>query len=231
MNERTPPTSRRSRPAKPPLSREVIVAAALDLMARDGFSGLSLRRVAAELDTGAASLYVYVANLGHLHRLMLDAALGEMQLPEDGSAPWREAAMSLLLAYLQALHGRRGLARLAMTALAAGPGAMRIWERLLHLLRGAGMDGRRAAWGVDLLLLQATAIAAEQAGRDAGGLRPESIREEVEALPEERYPLVRAHADDLFSGGGLQRAAWALEVILDGLAAAPGVRPGLGETL
>ena len=45
--------STRDRPAKAPLSREVIVSTALHILDQDGLSGLSLRRVAAALDTGA----------------------------------------------------------------------------------------------------------------------------------------------------------------------------------
>jgi hypothetical protein len=48
--------SRRNRPAKSPLSRDLIVATVLRILERDGLSGISLRRVAAALDTGAASL-------------------------------------------------------------------------------------------------------------------------------------------------------------------------------
>src|SRR5689334_6270924 len=43
--------SRRTRPAKAPLSREVIVSTALDILRREGIAGLSLRKVAAALDT------------------------------------------------------------------------------------------------------------------------------------------------------------------------------------
>ena len=54
------------------------MTAALALLSRDGMAGLSLRKVAAALDTGAASLYVYVANLDELHALLLDRVLGEV---------------------------------------------------------------------------------------------------------------------------------------------------------
>jgi len=67
--------SRRGGAAKQPLSRDIIVAAALDLLTQEGLDGLSLRKVAAALDTGAASLYAYVEDLQELHALLLDRAL------------------------------------------------------------------------------------------------------------------------------------------------------------
>ena len=70
MNKEHKIISRRNRPAKAPLSRDLIVSTALEILERDGLSGLSLRRIATALDTGAASLYVYLANLNELHALI-----------------------------------------------------------------------------------------------------------------------------------------------------------------
>jgi AcrR family transcriptional regulator len=50
------PVSRRSRPAKPPLSREAIVATAVILLHTEGLERLTMRRLATALDTGAGSL-------------------------------------------------------------------------------------------------------------------------------------------------------------------------------
>jgi len=47
---------------KRPLTRELIVDAALVLLERDGLQGLSMRRLAHELDSGAASLYWHVGD-------------------------------------------------------------------------------------------------------------------------------------------------------------------------
>src|ERR1039457_1854931 len=103
---------RRNRPAKAPLSRDVIVSTALHILERDGLSGLSLRQVATALDTGAASLYVYVVNLEELHALMLDQALAAVQVTEAGSRPWRDRLKAFLLAYLHVLYNRQGLAQI-----------------------------------------------------------------------------------------------------------------------
>ena len=56
------PRSTRDRPAKAPLSLEAIVDAAAAILRTEGLEALSMRRVAAALDTGAGSLYVYVPN-------------------------------------------------------------------------------------------------------------------------------------------------------------------------
>ena len=82
-----PHVSRRERPAKAPLSRESIVAATLRLL-DGGVERVTMRRVAAELDTGPASLYVYVRDTEELHTAVLEELLGASGLlddmPDDG---------------------------------------------------------------------------------------------------------------------------------------------------
>ncbi|MNI72801.1 hypothetical protein D3C73_1287610 [compost metagenome] len=55
--------SRRTMPAKGPLSTEIIIMTALNLLNKEGLKGPSLRKMAIVLDTGPASFYVYVDNL------------------------------------------------------------------------------------------------------------------------------------------------------------------------
>jgi len=218
MNKGTPReiVGRRTRPAKAPLSRDVIVSTALDILERDGLAGLSLRRVATALDTGAASLYVYLANLDELHALMLDAALAAVQLPKARGLPWRNRLKKFLLSYLQVLYERPGLAQLAMSTIAAGPNSLRIWEGMLVLLTEGGVEDGKAAWGVDLLILYVTAIAAEQSnwrGQDQGLGR---VKSALSAVSKDEFPLVFAIKETLLSGGN-NRAEWALDAIIDGL--------------
>jgi AcrR family transcriptional regulator len=54
--------SRRSRPAKAPLSRDLVVSTALEILETEGLSELSLRRVAAAvLDPGPARPLLAIA--------------------------------------------------------------------------------------------------------------------------------------------------------------------------
>jgi AcrR family transcriptional regulator len=63
------------RPAR--RSREEITAAAIAIADRDGLDAVSMRRVAADLGTGAASLYRYVETREDLLDLMIDATGAE----------------------------------------------------------------------------------------------------------------------------------------------------------
>ena len=74
------PRSRRERPAKPSLSRDGIIETAVALMREEGLERVTMRRLAAALDTGPSSLYVYVRNTAELHAAVLDELLGSVGL-------------------------------------------------------------------------------------------------------------------------------------------------------
>jgi AcrR family transcriptional regulator len=212
-------TSRRGGPPKQPLSRDAIVKEALALLTREGLEGMSIRRVAAALDTGPASLYVYVESLDELRALVLDRALAAVKTEAPRGQDWRRRLRSLLDSYLRVLFDTRGLAHLAMTTMAAGPNSLRILEALLGQLEDGGVDRATAAWAVDLLTLYVTAVAAEQSERrgKADGLGP-IVRVIGQVSPHD-HPRIHAAREDLLSGPG--RVEWALDVLLTGILQTP----------
>src|SRR4051794_36220693 len=92
MSPRNPaPRSRRERPAKPALTHDGIVATAVRVMEAEGLDRVTMRRLAQELDTGPASLYVYVANTAELHAAILEDLLGEVDLrPVRAEGDWQD---------------------------------------------------------------------------------------------------------------------------------------------
>src|SRR5580765_1801237 len=75
------PPARGTAVPRAPITREAIVEAALAVLDRDGVDGLSMRRVAEELDTGAASLYWHVKNKDELLQLIFERTTQEVTLP------------------------------------------------------------------------------------------------------------------------------------------------------
>jgi AcrR family transcriptional regulator len=215
-------TSRRGGPVKQPLSRDAIVTAALGLITSAGLEGMSLRKVASALDTGPASLYAYVDNLQELQALVLDRAL--LGVKTKGPWPgrdWRGRVGALLGSYLKVLSARPGLAQLALSTIAVGPNAMRISETLLGLLAEGGVARATAAWAVDLLLLYCTAIAAEKGQLHDGPDPLERVGRAVATLSPEEYPHIFAARQELLSGTGNERGAWAVAVLLNGILRTP----------
>jgi len=216
--------SRRERPAKPALSREWIVAETIRLMKAEGLEKATMRRVADALDTGPASLYAYVASTTELHAAVLDELIGALTETTVGTAP--ERLRSLLADYTRIMFSHPGLARSALLMRPSGPNAIVLYDRILGLLIENGLEPGRAAWGVDLLLQHLTANAAEHSappgGRSAAA-RDHSVEQDalfvaVRMADPERTPHVAAYAEELLGGAPEQRARWALDAVLAGIA-------------
>lgn len=216
--------SRRGGPVKEPLSRDAIVAEALRQIASDGGEGISLRKVAAALETGPASLYAYVENLDELRALVLDRALGSVSLGGT-KGTWRERLHKVLESYVGVLSASPGLARLAFGTIAVGPNALRILDRLLALLDEAGASAGTRAWAVDLLLLYVTAIAAEHAGTGHPVAREGPVARALDRASERDFPNVHAARDQLLTGSGDERFSWAIDVLVRGLLGANSPEP------
>ncbi|WP_263118602.1 TetR/AcrR family transcriptional regulator [Cellulomonas fimi] len=218
--------SRRGRPAKPPLSRESIAAAGLRVVDSEGLSALTMRRVARELDTGAASLYVYVDNRDDLLAAMIDSELAAVVVPTEGS--WQEKVTALVRSQVAALTRHRSLAVAALGAIPISTNVSRLAEHLLSALLESGIDRRTAAWAVDLIGVWTSATAAEQTINDERAARGEveagylkRINEYYDTLDPAVYPTILGMRDLLLSGGDEERAEWGINVILNGILATP----------
>ncbi|MFC9280719.1 TetR/AcrR family transcriptional regulator [Streptomyces collinus] len=209
------PRSRRDRPAKPALSREGIVAAAVAILRTEGLRKVTMRRLAQELDTGPASLYVYVRNTDELHAAVLDELLGTMD-PVPAGGTWRERLEHVLTAYTRVLLEHPSLARSALTAWPSGPHYLDLIETLLALLDEGGVPRERAAWGVDLLLQHATATAAEHAG-DEPSADWQALRSALRGASAETHPHIAAGSAVLLSGAPGARASWAFQALINGI--------------
>jgi AcrR family transcriptional regulator len=214
-------------PAKPALSREWIVAETIMIMRTEGLEKATMRRVAQALDTGPASLYVYVANTAELHSAVLDELIGSLQVGAgDG---WQVRLEGLLAGYAEVLFAYPGLARSALVLRPTGPNAVRLYDRVLGLLLEGGIPPGRAAWGVDLLLQYVTANAAEHSAPTPSDIdAPADDEAELDALEHalrtadpDVAPHIAAHVDALLSGTPAERVTWAIHALLAGIATTP----------
>lgn len=216
-------TSRRERPAKPALTRPGILDAALAVLESDGFDKLTMRRLAADLDTGPASLYVYVRNTTELHALLIDRLLAPLPLGDEGGTDWRGRVRWLLNAYIEVLLQHPGLARSALLVWPDGQHYLDLVERLLVLMTDGGVSASRAAWGVDVLLQLATAMAAEYGSRGERGEQDlGDLASALAAAGPRRHPLlVGLGPAQLLGGDRDARRNWMLDALITGVADTP----------
>lgn len=194
----------------------------------EGLDAVTMRRVAQELDTGPASLYVYIENRDQLLNLVLDRVFGEIELPDAELGDWRTRLHALVSSSIEVIARRRGLALVALATIPTGPNALAVTEAMLGLLREGGIDDASSAWGVDLLAVYVTATAAEQSiyhdmmteGQTEAGILAKVDRT-FRSLPADRYPLVLELQPQLLTGSGDERQRWGVDVILNGLLGTP----------
>jgi AcrR family transcriptional regulator len=198
-----------------------------------------MRRVAQALDTGPASLYVYVADRDELMASAYDLALEQVDLPTAADGDWRTRLELLVGRTITVLGDHDDIALVALTKVQTGHNALRISEETLSLLRAGGIEDAACVWAADLLDQYVTSSALERAGwlraqrsLDASGSAAEATEHamaqaagaELDAvyrsLPADEYPTIHALRGSMTSAGDSDtRAAWKLRVIIDGLLA------------
>ena len=121
-----------------PLSRERILAAALELVDEHGIDALSMRKLAQSLGYEAMSLYNHVANKDDLLDGILDLVLAEMEPPDaEGGLP---AIRTTALSAHEALKRHPWAATMLMSPGRLRPARIAYMEALLACLRGAGLS-------------------------------------------------------------------------------------------
>lgn len=215
---RPEPVSRRDRPAKPPLSRAGILDAAVAIVEKEGADKLTMRRLAAALDTGPASLYVYVKNTTELNALLIDRYLVDLDLSWDDSELPRARLHRVLDDYTHLLTRQPGLAQAALVTWPNGVHYLDLLDLLLRLLHDLELDTTTAARAVDLLLQHATASAAERAAHSSNNAQELSdLQSILDAADPNRHPtLARAGSAVFVSGSREERNAWSIDVLIDG---------------
>ncbi|WP_433222499.1 TetR/AcrR family transcriptional regulator [Dactylosporangium sp. CS-047395] len=207
---------------KAPITVERIVDAALEVVATEGYDALTVRRIAAVLGTGPASLYAHVANKADIDALIIGRLCAELKLPKPDPAAWREQILAVC-AQLRDLYLRYpGISRAALAMVPTHMETLRVNEGMLAILLAGGIEPRTAAWTIDALSLYVSAYALEQSmvvqrrhrTGDAWVVDRDELVRRFQELPARTYPQIRRYAVELTSGTGHERFDFALHKIL-----------------
>jgi AcrR family transcriptional regulator len=145
--------------SEPPLSLERIVATAVELLDAEGVDGLTMRRLADRLGSGAMSLYWYVDNKEAVFDLALDSVLGYGGPPQTAaSQDWRGEVVHMLEDWRASMLRHPWSAAL-LPRRALGPNMLSRLELLSRTLSGAGVadaDLNVAIWSLWNYVMGAT---------------------------------------------------------------------------
>ena len=222
-----PPWRRKPEPPdrgeRRPLTRDAIVDAALVLLDREGIAGLSMRRLAKELDVGAASLYWHVGDKEELLSLLLDRIVGESEVPDPDPEHWQEQVKEMGRQNLRLFRRHRDAAQISLGRIPVGPHSLPAMERSLTVLVDAGLPPRVIALASDMFALYVGGFAFEESmrvpplGDERAGV--DQLAEYFRSLPPDEFPALVALADDLTAGDADERFEFGLELLVRGLEA------------
>ncbi|MBO0825585.1 MAG: TetR/AcrR family transcriptional regulator [Actinobacteria bacterium] len=203
-----------------PLTRQRVVAAAVELADRDGIDSISMRRLAQELGVEAMSLYTHVQNKNDLLDGMADAVVSEIPLSVDG-ANWRMALRQLVLAARAVMLSHPWAPQTIETRIAPGPAALSYINAVLGILRGGGFSVAQAHHALHIAGSRLVGFA-QALYDDSGNLDPE-LAAVLESQLGATHPhlvemaIAATHSGVLGPCDDDAEFAFALDFILDGL--------------
>jgi AcrR family transcriptional regulator len=215
---------RPSRRRREPISRDAIVKAAVGLLDREGLDALSMRRLGDELGAGAASLYWHVGSKDGLLDLVLDEIIGEQQVPDPEPERWQEQLKEVARAQRRTSLRHPYVVRVSIGRIPMGPNALRYSERVLAILRAAGLPPRLAVQGYLLLIATVNGFTMDETGvgdastpitdPDAGDM----ARDYIASLPASLFPTMTELADEFAFADPDERFEFLVDIFVDGLA-------------
>lgn len=139
--------------SKEPLNIERIVQSALTILDTHGVTGLSMRRLGAELNVEAASLYHHVPNRDALIQKIIDTVSAKAVTISDVSVPWPKALYSFATKYKEALKMHPGVVPLVATHPVSTEAGNKLSTPLLETMEKAKVDHEQA-----LFIIQSIAV-------------------------------------------------------------------------
>ena len=219
-------TAATGRPAQ--RTREEIVAAAITVAEKDGLAAATMRRVGAELGTGAASLYRHLETRDDLLDLMIDHVLASYEPPAITGDPGEDVVCDLV-ARLRFVRPRPWLVDAMDVRAGISPERIRLIELSLARLAPHPADGPVKLGAIGVLAGMVNTQARHE--REGGALDPGVAQAQMELLRRLADDGPHPHLARALGEPGTAEAespdtrfACVLRRVLDGL-----LDPGLGR--
>ena len=192
------------------LDRTVVVRTALDQLNEVGLDGLTLRRIAAELDVQAPALYWHVKNkrelLDGMATTIFADALSGLETPRRGES-WVEWTAETARRLRSTMLGYRDGARVLSGNYLSNAALGRPMELALRTLCDAGFTVRDAARGITSVYSYVQGFTIEEQSDQTDQSTPES---------DDRFPLTARARVELGSDPD-ERFEHGLQLLLSGL--------------
>lgn len=172
---------------------ETILQAGLRIVDEHGLQALTMRRLGAELDAGAMTVYGYVRTKQELVDAVAALVLARVPADDRPADPWQERLERAVDSLHTVLVEHPGVGQIVASRRSPIPALDRFRETLLTILADAGFAPEVAVQAVSALASYAAGFAAVEQHRAAVAPANEAAR--LHALPGDAFPHLRAAAD------------------------------------
>ena len=205
------------------LTVQRVVEAAMATVEAEGVEALSMRKVAARLGVGAATLYTYVPDKAALLALMVDEMVGQAARPHTRPGTWREKIEAWAREDLASYRAHPWLVEVVNGPF-VGPNGFAWTDSAIRMFDGTGLSAKEALAVVEAVdgLVQghvAKVIAADRAERwtDPEGRSFDTVQESyltTQRIKADRFPAIERLRAPL---GPVETFEQALSWLLDGI--------------
>ncbi len=198
---------------RPRLTPEAITEAGIRLADAEGLEAVSIRRVAAELDARAMSLYDHFASKQDLLASMADVGVGEMLAPQPLPSDWREA-VAVSARRMYAAYARHPW-MLAVATERARPGVngVRLAKQMARALATLPLE-HGDVWQVQGIVND---YVIGYSFRAVGTVNPEDMEAAIATSDVVESPELAALPDNLRTRSSIERFELGLQTVLDGI--------------
>jgi AcrR family transcriptional regulator len=220
---------RRARRPWGSLTRDDVIAGALEIVDRDGLEALTMPRLARHLGTGVMTLYGHIDNKADLVDALAERVLAGIEPIDTSSQDWQGS----LAGWMR--HPRQGLLRhpaLGAVLAARGlttPSVFTHLEAGLGVLRAADVDPHAAVEIYYALLTYTLGFVAwevPRAHRQPEAAYAQQWQDALASLPVTEYPTLHNLVEELQQVAGNTQFEVGLNALLDGFMAGTTQAPG-----
>ena len=205
-----------------PLTRDLVIRAAISLADQGGIESLSMRKLGQALGVEAMSLYNHVASKDDILDGIADYVLTEIDLPgSDGD--WEAAIRRCALSAHATLTAHPWACSLIMSSPGVLPARLRYIESILRCLRQAGFSAATAYHGYHAIDSHILGFTLWEAGHTSSTISRDDVMAFVPMLTAEGYPYLAEHAEqhlartDEDENDDESEFEFGLRLIIDGL--------------
>jgi AcrR family transcriptional regulator len=211
-------TRKKAAPADKALTRERIVAVAIEQIDQNGLTAFSLREVARQLDVYPTAVYWHVPNRDALLAAVVEATMAGVT-PEIGKLSWQDWFRELFRRYRKSVQQHPNVAQLVGAQLVSNASLSPLLiDRILTVLLQAGCDESRLVDMYNVVVASMVGFATLELAplpTDDLAIWTNQLQEKVHDIRALEYPTLARHLPALANRAFIVRWQSGSEVPLD----------------